>query len=116
MAMSPKLSLLAVGVFLLEACFFTGSDLPVTPTTANPLGRGVECTERKLDAEADPRNCQILLDDCTDRLTYELTCRAGSCDCVVDGDRLGAFTSSDATPCDIDIGRMKELCGWVVHR
>jgi hypothetical protein len=57
--------------------------------------------------------CTKRFDECSDGLTYEMECQSGSCDCMVDGDKLGKFASKDAPACDVDIGQLKILCGWV---
>jgi hypothetical protein len=98
----------------LAACPSAGTE--VVPTTANPTVSGVVCNLTRLDEPADPAaggSCARMFDECSDGLTYELKCRGGTCDCVVDGDRLGQFTASEPmNACDIEIGRLKVLCGW----
>ena len=110
-----RLNAATIALLLLTAC--PRDPVEADPTTATPLGIGVVCKDR-WTSDAEETDCQARFDDCSDTLTYELECKAKSCNCLANGDKLGRFTSSteeDESACEVeDIGQLKILCGWNV--
>ncbi len=101
--------LITVGM-LTAACIDDGVTATPTATVANPTAQGVACSSSRSRGDA-ASDCRRTFDQCSDGLRYELACVRDACVCIVDGVQQGEYRSSEAS-CDVDIGRMKVLCGW----
>lgn len=99
---------LTAGV-LISACI-DGAAVPADPTVSNPTAPGVVCGSRHDQGDAGS-DCRRTFDQCSDGLHYELVCALDVCACIADDVQQGEYRSSEAS-CDVDIGRMKVLCGW----
>jgi hypothetical protein len=106
-----------LGMLISVAC--SSNDEVPQKRVANPTVRGVVCdVSLANDAGADTTDasCVAMFDQCSDGLTYELDCRHGNCDCIVDGDKLGQFKAEASSACGIDIDELKVRCGWIDPR